>query len=88
MASEVFVGRGRELAVLAGLAARARADQPRVVLIEGDAGMGKSSLIAKFVPAVGGAAVLRASGDEGESKLGYPFGASGVMRPRNRSGSR
>ena len=71
MASEVFVGRGRELAVLTGLAARARADQPRVVLIEGDAGMGKSSLLAKFVPAVGGAAVLRASGDEGESKLGY-----------------
>ena len=33
--------------------------------------MGKSSLLAKFVPAVGGAAVLRASGDEGESKLGY-----------------
>ncbi len=60
MASEVFVGRGRELAVLTGLAARARADQPRVVLIEGDAGMGKSSLLAKFVPAVGGAAVLRA----------------------------
>ena len=71
MASEVFVGRGRELAVLTGLAARARADQPRVVLIEGDAGMGKSSLLAKFVPTVGGAAVLRASGDEGESKLGY-----------------
>ena len=71
MASQVFVGRGRELAVLAELAARARADQPQVVLVEGDAGMGKSSLLAKFVPAAGGAAVLRASGDEGESKLGY-----------------
>ena len=71
MASQVFVGRGRELAVLAELAARARADQPQVVLVEGEAGMGKSSLLARFVPAVGGAAVLRASGDEGESSLSY-----------------
>jgi len=71
MASQVFVGRQRELAVLAGLAARARADQPQVVLVEGDAGMGKSSLIAKFVSAAGGTAVLRASGDEGESDLSY-----------------
>ena len=71
MASQVFVGRQRELAVLAGLAAKARADQPQVVLVEGEAGMGKSSLLAKFVPAVGGTAVLRASGDEGESSLSY-----------------
>ena len=71
MASQVFVGRQRELAVLAELAARARADQPQVVLVEGDAGMGKSSLITKFVPAAGGTAVLRASGEEGESSLSY-----------------
>ncbi len=71
MASQVFVGRRRELAVLAELAARARADQPQVVLVEGEAGMGKSSLLARFVPAVGGTAVLRASGDEGESTLSY-----------------
>ena len=71
MASQVFVGRQRELAVLAELAARARADQPQVVLVEGEAGMGKSSLLAKFVPAVSGTAVLRASGEEGESTLSY-----------------
>ncbi|MGO9729574.1 MAG: ATP-binding protein [Streptosporangiaceae bacterium] len=71
MASQVFVGRQRELAVLAELAARARADQPQVVLVEGEAGMGKSSLLARFVPAAGGTAVLRASGDEGESTLSY-----------------
>ena len=40
MASQVFVGRQRELAVLAELAAKARADEPQVVLIEGEAGMG------------------------------------------------
>ncbi len=71
MASQVFVGRQRELAVLADLAAKARADQPQVVLVEGEAGMGKSSLLARFVPAAGGTAVLRASGDEGESSLSY-----------------
>jgi DNA-binding NarL/FixJ family response regulator len=71
MTSQVFVGRRRELAVLAELAARARADQPQVVLVEGEAGMGKSSLLAKFVPAAGGTAVLRASGEEGESTLSY-----------------
>jgi len=71
MASQVFVGRGRELAVLAELAAKARADQPQVVLVEDEAGMGKSSLLAKFVPAVSGTAVLRASGEEGESSLSY-----------------
>ena len=71
MASQVFVGRQRELAVLAELAAKARADQPQVVLVEGEAGMGKSSLITRFVPAVGGTAVLRASGEEGESTLSY-----------------
>jgi DNA-binding NarL/FixJ family response regulator len=71
MASQVFVGRQRELAVLAELAAKARADQPQVVLVEGEAGMGKSSLITKFVPTAGGTAVLRASGEEGESTLSY-----------------
>ena len=30
-----------------------------------------TSLLAKFVPAVSGTAVLRASGDEGESSLSY-----------------
>jgi ATP/maltotriose-dependent transcriptional regulator MalT len=71
MASQVFVGRQRELAVLAELAARARADQPQLVLVEGEAGMGKSSLITRFVPMAGGTAVLRASGEEGESNLSY-----------------
>ncbi len=71
MAGLVFVGRQRELALLTELAAKARAAQPQIVLIEGEAGMGKSSLIGEFVPTVRGAAVLRASGEEGEFDLGY-----------------
>jgi len=94
MASQVFVGRQRELAVLAELTARARADQPQAVLVEGEAGMGKSSLITRFVPAVSGAAVLRASGEEGESSLSYGVisqvaaaaGSLGVAAPALLSG--
>ncbi|HXZ75899.1 MAG TPA: AAA family ATPase, partial [Streptosporangiaceae bacterium] len=94
MASQVFVGRQRELAVLAELAARARADQPQVVLVEGDAGMGKSSLITQFAPMVSATAVLRASGEEGESSLCYGVisqvaaaaGSLGVAAPALLSG--
>ena len=44
----VFVGRQRELDALAAALAAARAGQPQVVLIQGDGGMGKSSLIYEF----------------------------------------
>jgi DNA-binding CsgD family transcriptional regulator len=71
MATPVFVGRQRELALLSDLAAKARSGQPQVVLIEGEAGMGKSTLLAKLASTLGRAAVLRASGEESESNLGY-----------------
>ena len=71
MATPVFVGRQRELALLSDLATKARSDQPQVVLIEGEAGMGKSTLLAKLASTLGPAAVLRASGEESESNLGY-----------------
>ncbi|HMK98174.1 MAG TPA: AAA family ATPase [Acidimicrobiales bacterium] len=71
MATPVFVGRQRELALLSDLAVKARADQPQVVLIEGEAGMGKSSLIAKVASALSGAVVLRASGEQSEYNFGY-----------------
>jgi len=56
--------------------------------------MGKSSLITKFVPMVSGTAVLRASGEEGESSLSYGVisqvaaaaGSLGVAAPALLSG--
>ena len=42
-----------------------------MVLVEGEAGMGKSALLARFVSGLAGAAVLRASGDEAELVLPY-----------------
>jgi DNA-binding NarL/FixJ family response regulator len=71
MTTTVFVGRQRELTLLSSIAARARADEPQVVLLEGEAGMGKSSLIAKLASTLPDAAVLKASGEEGERELGY-----------------
>jgi predicted ATPase len=72
-----FVGRVRELALLEAAAAAARRGQPKVVLIEGEAGIGKSSLLARFTQELEGARVLRASGDEAESLL--PYGVVGQL---------
>jgi putative ribosome biogenesis GTPase RsgA len=61
----VFVGRAAELAVLEEAAAAARGGQPTVVLVEGETGIGKSTLLARFASGLAGAAVLRASGLRG-----------------------
>ena len=73
----VFVGRADELAVLEAAAAAARGGHPKVVLVEGEAGIGKSSLLARFMSELAGAAVLRASGDEAE--LLVPYGIVGQL---------
>lgn len=66
-----LVGREAEPAVLAELAERARANEPQAALVEGEAGIGKSSLLAKLGASLGDAKVLRASGAEDESHLAY-----------------
>jgi len=73
----VFVGRAGELAVLEAAAAAARRGEPQVVLVEGEAGAGKSSLLARFVAELADATVLRASGDEAELLL--PYGIVGQL---------
>ncbi len=78
----VFVGRAGELAVLEAAAAAARRGEPRVVLVEGEAGAGKSSLLARFASGLAGAAVLRASGDEAELLL--PYGVVGQLTAGSR----
>jgi hypothetical protein len=66
-----FVGRGSELAILDAEMQAVRAGQPRVVLIEGEAGIGKSSLLSRFVSEQHDICLLRASGDEAEILLAW-----------------
>jgi len=73
----VFVGRAGELAVLEAAAAAARSGQPKVVLVEGEGGIGKSALLARFASGLADATVLRASGDEAELLL--PYGMVGQL---------
>ena len=79
----VFVGRVDELAVLEAAAAAARDGNPKVVLVEGAAGIGKSTLLAQFAAGLADAVVLRASGDEAEQLV--PFGIVGQLLANARS---
>ena len=63
--------------MLEAAAATARGGQPTVVLVEGEAGIGKSTLLARFAGGLAGATVLRASGDEAELRL--PYGIVGQL---------
>ena len=70
-AAEIFVGRLDELTALRAAVTAARAGQPAVVLVEGEPGTGKSTLLSRFVSGLTGTIVLRASGDEAERLLPY-----------------
>ena len=48
-----------------------------MVLVEGEGGQGKSSLLARFASGLAGTAVLRAGGDEAELLL--PYGVAGQL---------
>ena len=67
----VFVGRLLELATLRAALAAARAGEPQVVLIQGEAGIGKSSLVSEFLDGQRGVPVVAASGEEAEAFLPY-----------------
>ncbi|MCX6465452.1 MAG: AAA family ATPase [Pseudonocardiales bacterium] len=67
-----FVGRGRELAVLAGHLRHVLTGRPQVVVVEGDPGSGKTALVQEFLDRLDpGAVVLRASGEEAEEAVTY-----------------
>ena len=69
--AHVFVGRVPELAALAAALAAVRAGEPQVVLIQGEAGIGKSSLVSEFLGTQPDLAVISASGEEAEAVLAY-----------------
>jgi len=71
-AGPVFVGRAAELDRLSGLLAEATAATPRIAIIEGEAGLGKSSLITAFLARHLDTPALAASGEAAEQEL--PWG--------------
>ena len=68
----VFVGRKRELGRLGELLADAVVGRPRIAIVEGEAGLGKSSLIAEFLGRHLSLPMLTASGEA--SERGLPWG--------------
>ena len=68
---DVFVGRDDELATLRAAFDGVRREGARTVVIDGDAGIGKSALVERFLSELEGIPRLRASGDESESHVRF-----------------
>ncbi len=68
----MLIGRGEERRLLAQLVAGARLGRSGVLLLTGEAGVGKTSLLEETAAAAEGFAVLRAVGSESEVEV--PFG--------------
>ena len=66
-----FVGRVEALRKLDAAAELAAGGQPQVVVVRGEAGIGKSALLTSFTERQDGVTVLAASGDELESSLEF-----------------
>ncbi len=64
-----FVGRDGELAAAGEALAAARAGRPRILVVEGEAGIGKTALLHRCARMAPDAAVVWASGDPAESGL-------------------
>jgi DNA-binding CsgD family transcriptional regulator len=68
---DVFVGREAELARVAEVVTRVAAGQPWLVAIEGDPGMGKTSLARRSLARSAGLRVLSARADQSETDLEF-----------------
>ncbi|MFG1912200.1 ATP-binding protein [Kribbella sp. NPDC048928] len=66
-----LLGRRRETEVLNGLLGAAKAGQSQVLLLTGEAGVGKSSLLDALVAEDGGCRIARTVGIESEMELAY-----------------
>ena len=68
---DVFVGRAEELAQLADVIARVRTGQPWLVTIEGDPGVGKSSLAREGLAGAPGVRVLPVRATQADTDLDF-----------------
>lgn len=69
-----LVGRDRELGALERLLQEARAGAPRFVVLSGEPGIGKTSLIAAFGRAAEAGGCSALSGRATELERDFPFG--------------
>jgi non-specific serine/threonine protein kinase len=78
-----FMGREQEFAALVAAYEAARQGQLQVVVIEGEAGIGKTRLVEEFLrwAMLDGADVLRGRGDEARARLPYQLLVD-ALRPR------
>jgi DNA-binding CsgD family transcriptional regulator len=66
-----FVGRSAEMRLLHAELSQARAGNPRLVIVEGSAGVGKTALVRRFLAGSGDLRALQATGEEVEALLPY-----------------
>src|SRR5829696_5626695 len=66
-----LLGRGRECDVLSGLVAAAKAGNSQVLVLRGQAGIGKSALLDFLLQRAAGCRVARAAGVESEMELAF-----------------
>ncbi len=64
-----LIGRGDELAALDGALAAARAGESRVLVLRGEAGIGKTALLDQVAARATGCRITRTAGVEGEREL-------------------
>ena len=71
MPLDVFVGRSGEISQITQLVTRVQAGQPSLVAIEGDPGIGKTTLVRQCLARAAGLNVLWARADPAESDLDF-----------------
>nr|MCW2728003.1 regulatory protein LuxR [Aeromicrobium sp.] len=76
----MLIGRHTERRALARLAAAARVDEAGVLVVVGEAGLGKTALLDELANGVEGLHVLRARGSESEQDLAFG-GLDQIIRP-------
>ena len=69
--SDPFVGRSAEVAALRAELAATRTGTPRIVVVQGDAGIGKTVLLEQFLATETDLTVLRATGEPWEAYVAY-----------------
>jgi DNA-binding CsgD family transcriptional regulator len=83
----VFVGREAEVAALRAAFETASTGRAQTVVVEGEAGIGKTTLVEHFVGGLTGVRVLRCAGDESEAHVPFALADQLLRSAGDASGS-